>query len=554
MLDLFDGLIDTSRPNLDKNHPILRYYEENEELEKICLAIEDLVQYPPIKNQWLEIYDKLKEYKKPISDLKKDEIIVVRTGALIPVDGTVVYGEAFVNESSMIGESQAVKKNEGSTCFAGTAIDDGEIHIKVSSSQGNARIDKILDLIEESQDLKARLQQNAQKMADGLVPYSLALFGSTFALTRNVTKAIAVLMVDYSCAIKLFTPISIISAMREASEYQITVKGGKFLEEFAYADTIVFDKTGTLTKASPHLAKIIPLNGKDENQVLKLAACLEEHFPHSVARAITDESDRRNLVHREKHAKVEYIVAHGIVSSLDNQRVVIGSRHFVEEDEKIQFSDSINKIIDEETNGYSTLYLGLDGDLIAIFCIDDPPRSEAKEALANLKNEGINEVYMLTGDSNQAARKTAENLNIDKYFAQILPDQKYEYIKNLKENGKKVIMVGDGINDSPALSVSNVSVAMRDASDIAKEVADVTLLKSDLNNLVTLRILSKSLIDRIHMGHQFILTWNSALILFGIMGALSPSTAALLHNMSTFGICAYGTRPLLNKEKNLINK
>lgn len=367
-----------------------------------------------------------KEYKKPISDLKKDEIIVVRTGALIPVDGTVVYGEAFVNESSMTGESQAVKKNEGSTCFAGTAIDDGEIHIKVSSSQGNARIDKILDLIEESQDLKARLQQNAQKMADGLVPYSLALFGSTFALTRNVTKAIAVLMVDYSCAIKLFTPISIISAMREASEYQITVKGGKFLEEFAYADTIVFDKTGTLTKASPHLAKIIPLNGKDENQVLKLAACLEEHFPHSVARAITDESDRRNLVHREKHAKVEYIVAHGIVSSLDNQRVVIGSRHFVEEDEKIKFSDSINKIIDEETNGYSTLYLGLDGDLIAIFCIDDPPRSEAKEALANLKKEGINEVYMLTGDSNQAARKTAENLNIDKYFAQILPDQKYE--------------------------------------------------------------------------------------------------------------------------------
>ncbi len=493
------------------------------------------------------------EIKKTMSELNHGEIVIVRTGTMIPVDGVVASGSAMVNEASMTGESRAVRKYEGVTCYAGTVIENGELHIEVTALENDTRIHKILDMIDASQAMKAEVQKNAQMYANKLVPFSLITFIGTYLLTRNLQRAISVLMVDYSCAIKLFTPISIISAMREAVERGIAVKSGKFLEEWSKVDTILFDKTGTLTKAIPKLTKIIPIGDRTENEVLKIAACLEEHFPHSVARAVVEEADNRGIIHEEEHAEVNYIVGHGISSTLYGKQVLIGSRHFVEDDEKIMFSDELNQIIVDNCEGYSILYLALAGEVIALFCIEDPPRMEAKYVVDKLKKLGIENVYMLTGDGESAAKLVAEKLNIDNYKSEILPDEKYEVVKLLKEKGHRLVMVGDGINDSPALSAANVSVAMKDASDIAREVADITLLSSDLRDLIYIRTLSNRLMERIYKVYGYIIAYNSSLIIGGVIGALSPDVSAMMHNLATLVVAVYGTRPVMKKQDLLLD-
>jgi heavy metal translocating P-type ATPase len=382
------------------------------------------------------------------------------------------------------------------------------------------------------------VQSRAEHLADSIVPFSFLGFGLTLLFTQNISRAVSILMVDYSCAIKLSTPISVISALREAADMDMTVKGGKYLEEFALADTIVFDKTGTLTKAEPRLEKIIPFGGRSENEILKIAACIEEHFPHSMARAIVKAALERGIAHEEEHADVKYIVAHGIATALDEKRAVIGSKHFVIEDEKVNVSEEDQRIIDKEAGAASVIYLGIGGELAGALCISDPPREEAAVAIRRLRENGIKNVVMITGDSKNAAERVAERLGIDTFFAQVLPEDKHRYVEQLKSEGKRVIMVGDGINDAPALAAANVSVAMSDASDIARETADVTLRRENLEDLVELRLLSQKLMERIMMNYRFIVTFNTSLLLGGFFGMLSPTTSAFLHNVSTMGICA----------------
>ena len=480
-----------------------------------------------------------------MSLVEQGDIVIVKTGSMIPVDGTVVKGEALINEASMTGESAPVRKYNGLSVFAGCIVEDGSINIEVSAIDNQTRISKIIDLIDKSQDLKAQIQQKAQKTADEIVPFSLLTFAGVYLFTRNITKATAVLMVDYSCAIKLSTPITVISAMKEASQNSIVVKGGKFLEEYATADTIVFDKTGTLTNATPSLAKITPFYGYSQEEVLKIAACLEEHFPHSVARAVVKAAEKKNIVHEEKHAEVEYIVAHGIASKLDGQRALIGSRHFVEDDEKVPLTEEQLEILNSQCAQYSNLFLALGDKIIGILSIEDPPRQEAKEVIAKLKESGFKNIVMITGDNEVVANNVCKKLGINHCYSQVLPDGKYKIIEELKSQGKKVVMVGDGINDSPALSVADVSIAMKDASDIAREVADITLLSSNLNDLIVLRELSVKLFKRIESNYSFIINFNSALILLGVFGVLSPATTALLHNVSTVIISGMSTRKYL---------
>ena len=485
------------------------------------------------------------QVKKPMSLVEKGDIVIVKTGSMIPIDGTVVKGEALINEASMTGESAPVRKYNGLSVYAGCIVEDGSINIEVTAIDNQTRISKIIDLIDKSQDLKARIQQKAQKTADEIVPFSLLTFAGVYLFTRNITKATAVLMVDYSCAIKLSTPITVISAMKEASQNSIVVKGGKFLEEYAAADTIVFDKTGTLTNATPSLAKITPFYGYSQDEVLRIAACLEEHFPHSVARAVVRAAEMKKIEHEEKHAEVEYIVAHGIATRLDGQRTLIGSRHFIEDDEKVLLTDEQREILKNECAPYSNLFLSYGDKIIGILSIEDPPRQEAKEVIAKLKERGFKNVVMITGDNEVVANNVCKKLGINHCYSQVLPDGKYKIIEELKSQGKKVVMVGDGINDSPALSAADVSIAMKDASDIAREVADITLLSSDLNDLILLRELSAKLFKRIEDNYSFIINFNSALILLGVFGVLSPATTALLHNVSTVVISGMSTRKYL---------
>ena len=485
------------------------------------------------------------QVKKPMSLVEKGDIVIVKTGSMIPIDGTVVKGEALINEASMTGESAPVRKYNGLSVYAGCIVEDGSINIEVTAIDNQTRISKIIDLIDKSQDLKARIQQKAQKTADEIVPFSLLTFAGVYLFTRNITKATAVLMVDYSCAIKLSTPITVISAMKEASQNSIVVKGGKFLEEYAAADTIVFDKTGTLTNATPSLAKITPFYGYSQDEVLRIAACLEEHFPHSVARAVVRAAEMKKIEHEEKHAEVEYIVAHGIATRLDGQRTLIGSRHFIEDDEKVLLTDEQREILKNECAPYSNLFLSYGDKIIGILSIEDPPRQEAKEVIAKLKEQGFKNVVMITGDNEVVANNVCKKLGINHCYSQVLPDGKYKIIEELKSQGKKVVMVGDGINDSPALSAADVSIAMKDASDIAREVADITLLSSDLNDLILLRELSAKLFKRIEDNYSFIINFNSALILLGVLGVLSPATTALLHNVSTVVISGMSTRKYL---------
>ena len=460
----------------------------------------------------------------PMADLQVGDVIRVRTGSVIPVDGTVVSGEANINEASMTGEPLSVRKAEGSTVFAGTVVDEGTIAVQVRALSGNTKIQKIIQLIDNSENLKAGVQSRAENLADRIVPFSFLGFGLTLLLTRNITKAISILMVDYSCAIKLSTPISVISAIREAADHDITVKGGKYLEAFAEADSIVFDKTGTLTNAEPVLERVISFSHYSEDEILKIAACIEEHFPHSVARAIVKGAADRNLNHQEEHAEVQYIVAHGIATTPEQQAE-----------------------IEEKSGGCSVVYLAIGGELSGVLCISDPPRKEAKQAIQLLKRAGISNIVMLTGDSQKAAEVTAEKLGITQCFAQVLPEDKHCYVEQLKADGHRVIMVGDGINDAPALAAANVSVAMSDASDIAREAADITLRGTDLTELATLRTLSEKLMARIHRNYRFIIAFNSSLLLLGLFGVIAPTTSAFLHNASTMAICAKSMTPVLKK-------
>ncbi len=470
----------------------------------------------------------------PFNDLKENDKVIVRTGTMIPVDGTIISGEAEINEATMTGESLAAHKREGNAVFAGTTVEDGNIVINVDALNESTRINQIVEMIEGSEKAKAGIQSKAENLADSIVPWNFLITGLTYAITGSSIKAIAALTVDYSCAIKLTTPISIITTMKEASEREIVVKGGRYLEAFASADTIVFDKTGTLTESSPKVAKSISLGVLSDDEVLRQAACLEEHFPHSVATAINNATKERGLDHGEElHSEVEYIVAHGIVTTLVGKRTVLGSRHFVVEDEGVEITPEKDKIIRENVDKYSVIYFAIDGNLEGIICITDPPRPEAKQVLSELRELGINKIIMLTGDSENAAKTTAESLGIDEYRSQVLPEDKSKAIENIKANGSKVIMVGDGINDSPALSKADVSVAMKDSSDLAQEVADITLLRPSLEDLVTVRKLSQDMLKLINSNYERILFFNTLFMVLGLTGVITPSLTSVLHNGTT---------------------
>ncbi len=488
------------------------------------------------------------EREIPMDQLNKGDIVIVQTGSMIPVDGEIEDGEAMVNEASFTGEplSRRVKKED--TVFAGTLIEEGKLFIKVRNLQEESRIQNIVKMIDTNESLKASIQAKAEHLADSIVPFSFIGFFGVLALTRNVTRATSVLMVDYSCAIRLSTSISIISAMLEASSRNVLVKGGKYLEAVKDADVIVFDKTGTLTNANPNVKKVTPLNGYTRDEVLRIAACLEEHFPHSVANAIVAQAKKEGIVHEEEHAKVEYIIAHGIATSLHGKHAVIGSDHFIFEDEGIEKTPEIEKIVSElEKEGAgSMIYLAIDSKLVGIISIYDPIKKEAVSVIRNLRNLGIQKVVMLTGDCKNAAQAVACELGVDDYRSSILPEGKAEYIRSLKEEGHTVIMVGDGINDTPALSTADVSVSMQDSSDLARELADVTLVSSNLNELITLRKLSTHLFDRIHSNYRLIVGFNSSLIALGALGIITPSMSSLLHNGSSFTISALSTRKYLN--------
>ncbi len=519
-------------------------------VDTVWLVMEDLDEIPgdgTDEGDVLTNCEKISEISVPLSSITKGDKIRIRTGNIIPVDGTIVKGDGMVNEASMTGESACVHKNPGKTVYAGTVVEEGSVIIEVKATDEETRINKIVDLIENSESLKAGVQSRAENLADSIVPLSLFLTAATYGLTRNSMRALSVLMVDYSCAIKLATPISVISAMEEASNHRIMIKGGKYLENFAEAKTIVFDKTGTLTKACPTVAKVIPCGKLPRDEVLRNSACLEEHFAHSVARAIVKQAEKENLKHEEHHAEVEYIVAHGISTTFKKKKALIGSAHFIFEDEKVPITKKQQKLIDENVNEYSTIFFAMDNKLEGIICIEDPIRIEAKEIIEELKDLGIENVIMLTGDSENAAYHVSKELGITDYQSQVLPEDKAEIIEQLKKESGKVIMVGDGINDSIALSAADVSVAMRDSSDIAREVADISLLSDDLYELVTLRILSQRMLNKITTNYNGIIAINTTLIALGILGIVSPATSSLAHNLSTVFIGALSTKNVLDE-------
>ena len=485
----------------------------------------------------------------PALEIQKGDRIKIHMGDIIPVDGKVVDGDGMVNESSMTGEPMAVHKRPGKTVHAGTVVEEGNIVVEVFSINKETRLNKIINLIENSEDLKANTQSKAEKLADSIVPYSFLATALTYLLTRNTTKALSVLMVDFSCAIKLTTPLSIISAMREASDNRMLVKGGKFLENYATADTIVFDKTGTLTKASPQVVHVFAMSKKyTREEILRMAACIEEHFAHSIATAIVKQAEKEGLKHEEDHSEVEYIVAHGIATTYGDKRVVIGSRHFLFDDEGIKINKTQEKRIAKEASEHSVVYMAIDGKLEGIICIDDPVRDEARYVIEELKSLGIENVIMLTGDSESGAKSGAEALGITQYKSQVLPEDKSKIVEELKNSGKTVIMVGDGINDSPALAAADVSVSMKNSSDIAREVADISLLSDNLYDLVTLRKLSTGMFDKINDNYARIVAVNGSLIVLGVLGVISPSTSSMIHNLSTMLFGALSTKSILNDE------
>ena len=481
----------------------------------------------------------------PISEVQAGDELVVRTGSLIPLDGRVISGEAMINQASMTGESLPVPKHAGSYVYAGTVAEEGECVICVEKALGGGRYDRIVKMIEESEKLKSTAEDKASRLADRLVPYTLGGTLLTYLLTRNITKTLAVLMVDFSCALKLSMPIAVLLAMRESSAHHISVKGGRFLEAVAQADTVVFDKTGTLTYATPTVAQVIPFGGHDESEMLRLAACLEEHYPHSMANAVVAEAKRRGLTHEEYHSQVQYVVAHGISSMVEGKKVLIGSAHFVFEDEGCRVPEGEQATFDALPAEYSHLYLCIAGELAAVVCICDPLRKEAADAVRALHELGIGKVVMMTGDNRRTAEAVAAEVGVDAVFAEVLPEDKAAFIRREKEAGRTVIMIGDGVNDSPALSEADAGIAISTGAAIAREIADITIASEDLFALVTLRRLSEALMARIHRNYRFIVGFNFSLIVLGVLGILPPTTSALLHNMSTLGISLKSMTDLL---------
>lgn len=484
----------------------------------------------------------------PIGDIQAGDKIVVRTGNMIPLDGKVVSGETTVNQSSMTGESLPVVKTVGSYVYAGTVAEEGECVICVDKASGSGKYDRIVRMIEESEKLKSVAEDKASSLADKLVPYMLGGTILTYLLTRNVTKAMAVLMVDFSCALKLAMPIAVLSAMRESNDYNISVKGGRFLEAVANANTVVFDKTGTLTYATPKVAEIVTFGNHTENEMLRLAACLEEHYPHSMANAVVDEAKKRGLSHEEYHSEVKYVVAHGISSAVNNKKVIIGSYHFVFEDEGCSIPEGDEEKFHSLSPEYSHLYLCISGELAAVICIYDPLRSEAKDAIAALHKCGISKVVMMTGDNKKTAKAVAKIVGVDEYYAEVLPEDKADFIRSEKAKGRKVIMIGDGVNDSPALSEADAGIAINTGAAIAKEIADITIASENLFEIVTLRKLSEALMARIHRNYRFIVSFNLMLIILGVSGVILPTISALFHNMSTLGISLKSMTNLLEEK------
>ena len=473
----------------------------------------------------------------PSEKIVAGDEIVVHMGNLIPFDGEVSNGEGMVNQASLTGESVPVRRTLGSVVYAGTVLEEGELTILVKEVGGSSRYEKITAMIEESEKLKSGLESKAEHLADRLVPYSLGGTALTYLLTRNATKALSILMVDFSCALKLAMPISVLSAIREANQHKITVKGGKFLEAVAEADTIVFDKTGTLTKAQPTVAEVVSFSEtKSPDELLRIAACLEEHFPHSMAKAVVDAAKEKHLDHEEMHSKVEYIVAHGISTTINGEKAIIGSYHFVFEDENSIIPEGMEEKFRHLPEEYSHLYLALEGVLAAVICIEDPLRPEAAEIIRQLKKAGLKKIVMMTGDSERTAKAIAKKVGVDEYYAEVLPEDKANFVEKEKAEGRKVIMIGDGINDSPALSAADVGIAISEGAEIAREIADITVAADDLAEILVLRMLSNRLMKRIHKNYRFIVTFNAGLILLGVGGILQPTTSALLHNTSTLYI------------------
>lgn len=478
-------------------------------------------------------------------EIQPGDEVVVRMGTIIPFDGIVTDGEAMVNQASLTGESVPVCKKPDSVAYAGTVVEEGEITIRVKTVGGSSRYDKIVTMIEESEKLKSSLEGKAEHLADKLVPYTLGGTALTYLLTRNATKALAILMVDFSCALKLAMPISVLSAIREAGTHKVTVKGGKYLEAMAEADTIVFDKTGTLTKAKPTVVDVVSFEENDPDEMLRIAACMEEHFPHSMAKAVVSAARKKQLAHEEMHSKVEYIVAHGISTTIEDHKTVIGSYHFVFEDEKCVIPEDGQAKFDNIPEEYSHLYLAIDGRLAAVICIEDPLREEAKASVDALRAAGISKIVMMTGDSERTAAAIARRVGVDEYYSEVLPEDKANFIEKEKAAGRKVIMVGDGINDSPALSAANVGIAISDGAEIAREIADITVGADDLQELVVLKEISNALMKRIRRNYRFIVTFNAGLIACGVAGILQPTTSALLHNTSTLAISLKSMQNLL---------
>lgn len=484
-----------------------------------------------VSKVWLITEDS--EVQVGTDEIKPGDRVRIHMGTVIPFDGIVTEGEAMVNEASLTGESMPVAKHESSYVYAGTVMEEGELTIRVKETSGSTKFEKIVTMIEETEKLKSAVESKAEHLADRLVPYTLAGTALTYALTRNVTKALSILMVDFSCALKLAMPISVLAAIREANAHHITVKGGKFLEAVAEADTIVFDKTGTLTKAQPTVVDVVSFNGDSKENLLRLAACMEEHFPHSMAKAVMDAAKERGLTHEEMHSKVEYIVAHGISTMVDGRKAIIGSHHFVFEDEKCTIPVGKEELFRNLPEEYSHLYLGIEGKLAAVICIEDPLRPEAPEVVKALRKAGFTQIVMMTGDSDRTAKAIATRVGVDKYYSEVLPEDKAKFVEEAKAQGRKVLMVGDGINDSPALSAADVGIAISDGAELAREIADITIGADDLSVMVTLKEISNGLMDKIHKNYRRIVGINGSLIALGVTGVIQPTMSALLHNTST---------------------
>lgn len=547
VLDASAIAVSLLRGNFNTASSVMFLLEIGETLEEWThkKSVDDLARSMSLTSE--KVWVKKGEQKELIDskEIMPEDQVIVHMGNVIPFDGAVLEGEAMVNQASMTGESLPVRKAEGSTVYAGTVVEEGEITFLVKETRGNTRYEKIVSMLEETQKLKSASESRAEHMADKLVPYTLLGTILTYAITRNATKALAVLMVDFSCALKLATPVTVLSAIREAGDNDIMVKGGKYMEAVADATTIVFDKTGTLTKATPTVNQIVTFGQGSEDTILRIAACLEEHFPHSMAKAVVDAAKSRGLTHDEMHSKVEYVVAHGIASSINGHRVIIGSYHFVFEDEGAVIPDAHREKFDALTGEYSQLYLAVNGVLAAVICIEDPLRQEAVDVIRALKQEGINKVVMMTGDSEKTAASIAKRVGVDEYYAEVLPEDKASFVDRERAAGNKVIMVGDGINDSPALSAANVGIAISDGAEIAREIADITIKEDDLNQLVILKRLSNMLMNKLDCNYKKIVGINGLLIGLGVLGFIQPTTSAMIHNVSTLAITCNSMKDML---------